>query len=89
LTSLNLANNNLGLARGWKPHAGHAGYFNGPNGEFQKNPPLDMSVIITLAGAIRDMGALAKLDIRTNNIGATQEGDLQRICVAGGIELAK
>jgi hypothetical protein len=39
--------------------------------------------------AIKDMGALTKLDISGNNIGAEQEGGLQRICVAGGIELAK
>jgi hypothetical protein len=31
-------------------------------------------------------GALIKLDISGNDIGATQEGDLQRICVASGIE---
>jgi hypothetical protein len=30
-----------------------------------------------------------KLDISSNRIGAEQERDLQRICVAGGIELAK
>jgi hypothetical protein len=35
------------------------------------------------------MGALTKLDISRNYIGAEQEGGLQRICVAGGIELAK
>jgi hypothetical protein len=35
------------------------------------------------------MGALIKLDISSNRIGAEQEQDLQRICVAGGIELAK
>jgi hypothetical protein len=34
-------------------------------------------------------GALIKLDISSNGIGAEQERDLQRICVAGGIELAK
>jgi hypothetical protein len=32
-------------------------------------------------------GALIKLNISTNAIGAEQEGDLQRICVASGIEL--
>jgi hypothetical protein len=31
---------------------------------------------------------LIKLDISFNHIGAEQERDLQRICVAGGIELA-
>jgi hypothetical protein len=32
---------------------------------------------------------LIKLDISSNAIGAEQEEDLQRICVASGIELAK
>ena len=40
-----------------------------------------------LAVGIRDNGALIKLDISMNNIGAEQKGDLQRICVASGIEL--
>jgi hypothetical protein len=35
------------------------------------------------------MRALVKLDIRSNAIGAEQEGDLQRICVASGITLDK
>jgi hypothetical protein len=48
----------------------------------------DVSGIISLADAIPDMGALIKLDISRNDIGAEQEGVLQRICVAGGIELA-
>jgi hypothetical protein len=42
-----------------------------------------------LAVGISDNGALTKLDISSNCIGAEQEGGLQRICVAGGIELAK
>jgi hypothetical protein len=33
-------------------------------------------------------GALIKLDIGSNSIAAKQEGDLQRICMASGIELA-
>jgi hypothetical protein len=37
----------------------------------------------------KDKGALIKIDISNNHIGAEQERDLQRICVAGGIELAK
>jgi hypothetical protein len=32
---------------------------------------------------------LAKLDISRNRIGIEQEGKLQRICAAGGIELEK
>jgi hypothetical protein len=42
-----------------------------------------------LAVGISDNGALTRLDISSNYIGAEQEGGLQRICVAGGIELAK
>jgi hypothetical protein len=45
---------------------------------------------IMLVPEIADNGALIKLDIRGGNlIGAEQEEDLQRICVASGIELAK
>jgi hypothetical protein len=46
-----------------------------------------MSGIIAIADAIPDMGALIKLDISSNYIGAEQKGGLQRICTAGGIEL--
>jgi hypothetical protein len=35
------------------------------------------------------MRALIKLDISSNYIAAAQGEDLQRICTAGGIELAK
>jgi hypothetical protein len=44
--------------------------------------------ILALADAIKGNGALIKLDISSNQIGAKQEWHLQRICVAGGIELA-
>jgi Ran GTPase-activating protein (RanGAP) involved in mRNA processing and transport len=44
--------------------------------------------IKALADAIPDMGALIKLDISNNSIGAEQKGGLQRSCVASGIELA-
>ena len=52
----------------------------------------DLSGVVALANAIKDMKALIKLDIRSNAIGAEQEqeGGLQRICMmASGIELAK
>jgi Ran GTPase-activating protein (RanGAP) involved in mRNA processing and transport len=44
-----------------------------------------------LADGISDSGALNKLDISRHCIGAAQEGgrELQRICLASGIELAK
>jgi hypothetical protein len=48
-----------------------------------------MSGPAAIADAIKNMGALIKLNISSNRIGAEQEGDLQRICVASGIELAK
>jgi hypothetical protein len=42
-----------------------------------------------LSDGIKDNVALITLDISSNVIGAEQEGELQRICVASGIELAK
>jgi hypothetical protein len=44
--------------------------------------------VIAIATAIKDMGALTKLDLSRNNIPSDQEGRLQRICGAGGTELA-
>jgi hypothetical protein len=37
---------------------------------------------------LSDNGAVDQARISGNGIGAEQEGGLQRICVAGGIELA-
>jgi hypothetical protein len=42
-----------------------------------------------ISKGLSDNGALIKLDISSNAIGAAQEGDLQHIYVASGIELAK
>jgi hypothetical protein len=57
------------------------------------NSGYNMTGVIALADAIPDMGALLKLDISRNGIGRWNDGglqaDLQRICVASGIELAK
>jgi hypothetical protein len=47
------------------------------------------AIIISAWISHKDNGALIKLDISSNHIGAEQERDLQCICVAGGIELAK
>jgi Ran GTPase-activating protein (RanGAP) involved in mRNA processing and transport len=49
----------------------------------------DVSGVAALADVVPGMRALVKLDISSNCIGDEQERDLQRICVAGGIELAK
>jgi hypothetical protein len=48
----------------------------------------DISGVTTLTDVISGMGALVKLDIGTNYIGAGQKLGLQRICVARGIDLA-
>jgi hypothetical protein len=50
---------------------------------------LDLAFAKEFAVGISDNGALAKLDISRNRIGAEQEGNLQRICAAGGLELEK
>jgi Leucine-rich repeat (LRR) protein len=71
---LNLADNCLALAAGWKPHAKHEGWFSGPNDEFAQEPSLDMSCITTLAGAIKDMGALLSLNLSSNGLGQLPSG---------------
>jgi hypothetical protein len=75
---LNLADNCLGLAVGWKPHADHEGWFSGPNGEFEHEAPLDMSGVITLASAIKDMRAeaMSSVNLLLNDIGIDQAKDL-------------
>jgi hypothetical protein len=49
---------------------------------------LDAGDAVLIANDISDMGALIKLDISNNFIGAGQKGGLQHICVASGIDLA-
>jgi Ran GTPase-activating protein (RanGAP) involved in mRNA processing and transport len=51
------------------------------------NSGYDMSGITALAGVIPDMGALIKLDISSNDIPSEQDGGLQRLCTASGIDL--
>jgi hypothetical protein len=52
------------------------------NGEQKSLKPANLEVIGT------GNGALIKLDISNNCIGAEQKGGVQRICVASGIDLA-
>jgi Ran GTPase-activating protein (RanGAP) involved in mRNA processing and transport len=59
------------------------------NLSFNSSGDQDMSALVALADVIPGMGALIKLDIRSNGIGAEQEEDLRLICVAGSIELVK
>jgi hypothetical protein len=95
LTSLNLAKNSLGdivLPEGWteQPNSEMTAYeFKHIDGTVQGDKPGKPEGIIAIANAIPDVGALITLDISSNVIGAEQEGELQRICVANGIELAK
>ena len=96
LSVLNLARNNLGelvLPKGWTDNR-RTGYQSGAqfthaDGRKQPAHPGKPEGVIALANAIPDMGALTKLDISRNYIAATQGEDLQRICAASGIELAK
>jgi hypothetical protein len=96
MTSLNLAGNGIGLIDifpdGWRSKYNGGCYpFVHTDGREQNVPPegAKSSGVIAIANAIPDMRALIKLDISSNNIGGEQEGELQRICVASGIELAK
>jgi hypothetical protein len=57
-------------------------------GDFGAENALDVAFAKEFAAGISDNGALIKLGISNNDIGAEQKGGLQRICVAGGIELA-
>jgi hypothetical protein len=89
MTSLNLSDNNLGelvLPEGW---AYRFYEYTHTDGRVQEENPGKSDGIIAITNSIPDMGALIKLDIRSNRIGAEQEGDLQRICAASGIDLAK
>jgi hypothetical protein len=93
MTSLNISNNDIGKLvppKGWSnPYSDGSGEWSHTDGRKQQGWPAGSKPqgVIALADGIKNMGALIKLDISSNYIGATQEGDLQRICVASGIEL--
>jgi hypothetical protein len=101
MTGLNLSENSLGtlvVPEGWTHYSGNSTgkKFKYSDGSYSPNdcaPEGTTSGAIIIADAIKDMGALIKatikLDISSNNIGAAQGEDLQRICAAGGIELVK
>jgi hypothetical protein len=96
LTALDVSNNCLGeivLVDGithCKAKSGTMLYWDKDNKSLgEKLPPgCGPLGVIAIANAIPDMRALIKLDISNNHIGAEQERGLQRICVAGGIQLA-
>jgi Ran GTPase-activating protein (RanGAP) involved in mRNA processing and transport len=95
LLSLDISSNSLGvegtklLAKALKSNQTMTSLNISSNGmTFDGNKSGDVSGVAALADAIPGMGALTKLDISSNDIGAEQEGGLQRICVARGIELA-
>jgi hypothetical protein len=99
LTSLDVSDNNLGQlvpSEGWTkgdyiryPCIYHWSHTDGRKEEGVVPSESKPAGIIALADVIPDMRALIKLGIRSNAIGAEQERGLQRICVAGGIELVK
>jgi hypothetical protein len=86
----------LGLRSGCKEWEHSDGSFFKPRTTEKPGKP---EGAIAIVNVIPDMGALAKLDMSRNGIGAGQgfsvffraawEEDLQRICMAGGIELTK
>jgi hypothetical protein len=83
-----LANNNLGalvLPRGWEEDDG---FYYGP-GRTLDHPPLGSSPgIIAIVNAIRDMGALSKLDFSNNGIRKGEPLQLiSKVCNTKGIEL--
>jgi hypothetical protein len=95
LTSLDVSNNNLGLLateNGWTSKDGdNLAPWVHPDGRKQKEKPEGLKPlgVIAIANAIPDMRALIKLDISRNCIGAAQEEELQRLCLASGITLDK
>ena len=48
----------------------------------------DISGVVALTNAIKDMGALSKLDLSVNRIPATEAGMLDATCKAKGVDLA-
>jgi hypothetical protein len=93
LTSLDISSNSIGvwtLPHGWEKHPTLPQY-RSPDGKVQDTAPEGSKPegIIAIANAIPGMRALIKLDISSNDIGGEQEGELQRVCVASGIELDK
>jgi hypothetical protein len=82
MTSLNLASNKLGQLvppDGWRgPDVD--GYYDGPNGEGTQTPPEGSKPkgIVALANVLPDMGALTKLDARSNNLGDDGEDALKK-----------
>jgi hypothetical protein len=103
MTSLDISSNYIGQRvrpDGWQLKKG--GIFSASkwvhlDGRTQKDKPLEPVGVIAIASAIKTIfrafvitglpGALIKLDISKNCIGAAQKGDLQFICVASGIDL--
>jgi hypothetical protein len=91
LSSLNLASNNM-QAAGAK-HIVHAisQVYCSDGTRFEETALLWGSKCkhCGYSKADHDKGALIKLDISKNHVGAAQEGELQRSCLTSSIELAK
>jgi hypothetical protein len=78
LTTLNLAYNELGeivLAAGWRSKNTNGCYpWVGPDGQEQRIKPGKPEGAITIADAIRDMGALSVLSLKKNQLGTKEAG---------------
>jgi Leucine-rich repeat (LRR) protein len=89
MTSLNLSSNALGelvLPAGWTKEHPYSSYKHS-DGREQKDHPGEPEGIIAVANAIKDMGALSKLDARDNYIPPAEKALLQGTCDANMVSL--
>jgi hypothetical protein len=89
LTALNVSNSFLtrGVLKSYRGYTAAGSRKQDKWGQENGDYNTSTKGVVALGNAIRNNGALIKLDISSNDIGAEQEEDLQRICVASGIEL--
>jgi hypothetical protein len=80
MTCLDLSKNNIGKhPEGWETGSDKAGnkFYRPRGGEWQRSLPA-ADAIITLANAIRALGALTSLNLADNSIGGSYDGNLQK-----------
>jgi Ran GTPase-activating protein (RanGAP) involved in mRNA processing and transport len=93
LTSLNISSNRIGLLTppdGWSnQYWDQSGKWRHTDGRQQEEPPAGSKPegVIALADAIRNNGALAKLNIRNNYIPDDQQANLKDLCTSKRIAL--
>jgi hypothetical protein len=85
MTSLDISSNSIGicddLPEGWTYDSNYSMCYRHTDGN-QSSPPsgAKSSGVIAIANAIGDMGALASMDLRWNNIPCKQEATIKAIC---------